>query len=261
MFEMLAKQINSSAINGIRVFDVGSAGLQKAHHAFVRDGYVLLKNVLTPEFTAFCEQTIKFDERVRADSRQFYRDHNLKDGLSDALVDAFHSLSMPLFAAIAGSDVRKQYSFAMKYVAGSNLLPHWDLDLNSISATVCYKGTRQSNPIYIDRARFMNPYVNRVTIKDKATIPADNVERIDVDCMDIGIFRGREHLHWRDLIEFEEDYRAMLIHFTDYTLNGVSMDPPKRDQISGIGAGLLDFDDYMEFRRRYCMYFDSRAGF
>ncbi|HEX7686619.1 MAG TPA: hypothetical protein VF453_02880 [Burkholderiaceae bacterium] len=261
MFDLLAKQINSSAINGIRLFDIDPADLHKASLDFVRDGYVLVKQALTPEFCEFCESTIKFDERVRSDSRQFYRDHNLKDGMSDVLVEMFHSLSVPLFAAIAGMTVKKQYSFAMKYVAGSNLLPHWDLDLNSISATVCYKGSSQSNPIYIDRARFLNPYVNRVTIKDKGSIPRANVARIDVEHRDIGIFRGREHLHWRDLIEFEEDYRAMLIHFTDYNLNGVSMDPPKRDQIEGIRAALIDCEDYMEFRQRYCMYFDNRTGY
>lgn len=261
MFDMLAQQISSSAINGIRVFDITGPALRRAHQDFVRDGYVLLKGVLTPEFSALCQSAIRFDDRVRSDSRQFYRDHNVKDGLSEVLVDTFHSLSVPLFAAIAGTTIRKQYSFAMKYITGSNLLPHWDLDLNSISATVCYKGSEKSNPIYIDKARFLNPYVNRVTVKSKDSIPPANIAEIDVDYRDIGIFRGREHLHWRDKVDFEEDYRAMLIHFTDYVVNGESIDPPKRDQVQQIGAGLLDFEDYAEFRRTYCMYFDAQSGY
>lgn len=122
---------------------------------------------------------------------------------------------------------------------------------------MCYHFTPEhlNNPIYLDRARFENPYPRRVTIKDRRGIPVENVVELHLRAGDVAIFRGRNHLHWRDFVSEEMDYRALLLHFTNYKYKGVLF--TGSDQLPQIDPTLLDFESYDDFRQRYVMYFNN----
>ncbi len=189
------------------------------------------------------------------DPRQFHRVHN--DGACLDFINRFLAASRNYYSAILSADIAPTYAFAMKYIRNSDMEPHFDDFGNSISSTVCYHFTPEhlNNPIYLDRARFANPYPRRVTIKDRQGIPVENVVEMHLRAGDIAIFRGRNHLHWRDFIADEMDYRALLLHYSDYKYKGTFL--TGSDHIPQIDPTLLDFESYDDFRRRYVMYFDA----
>lgn len=214
---------------------------------------------MTKEISELCQSIVLFDNHTKNDSRQFYRNHHLKNENAEKLIGIIHAFSNKLFSTIIEANLYNTYSFAMNYIKGSDMDPHYDLLLNSISATVVFKGSNSYNPIFIDKALFRNPYTHRLTIKDKSSIPVDNIIELNADFCDIVCFRGREHLHWRKKIDFDEDYRAFLIHFTDYSFDGKSLQAPK--EFPGMLHQLVDLNNYIEFRNNYAMFFDPKSKY
>lgn len=231
-----------------------------------RKGYALVRKALSDDIIDFLDKTILFSNAYRNDPLQFYRNHN--DKTFDFIIQKILHLMTDFYQVITEDTLLPTYSFAMNYIKGSHMLPHYDNYNNSVSSTVCCKNTGKPNPILIDKAEFQNPYKMRLTVKSAATIPMRNVESLDVDCGDIGIFRGREHLHWRDKITEDVDYRAVLLHYTDYTYKGKALPAyeisygdthPFADAIGGINMELTNFDDYDSFREKYVMYFSPKS--
>lgn len=153
----------------------------------------------------------------------------------------------------------------MKYNENSELLPHYDNYNMPISSNICYfNEDKIEYPIYIDKAYFNNPHPFRLTVDDKNGIPKDNVIKINANEGDIVIFRGRNHLHWRDK-KYVKDFRALLFHTEDYTYNGqlisyidTSVEKVNIHDIKNINIhGLSHFDNYDIFRKIYCMYFNN----
>lgn len=144
----------------------------------------------------------------------------------------------------------------MKYIKNSDMDPHYDNLHNPISSTVCYHFTPNgtSNPLLLDRAKFANPYTQRMTVADKGGIPTSNVVRMDLAPGDIAAFRGRNHLHWREAISVDMDYRALLLHFSDFKHKNKVV---KGRPIPHVIDSLVDVDDYDKFREVYAMYFEQ----
>jgi hypothetical protein len=154
----------------------------------------------------------------------------------------------------------------MKYNACSELIPHYDNYNMPISSTICYHNDeRIEYPLYIDKSYFNNPHPFRLTIDDKNGIPEQNKIKIELNEGDVGIFKGRNHLHWRDKKDIK-DYRALLFHTEDYTYNSelLSYVHPTDNKstkcdinnIKNINTyALTDITSYDTFRRDYVMYF------
>ena len=73
---------------------------------------------------------------------------------------------------------------------------------------------------------------------------------------DIGIFRGREHLHWREACE-ADSFKGILLHYFDYsTKNG---NPPTQKYIKQLPfllfKGKKVFKDYIDFREKMSLFF------
>jgi hypothetical protein len=127
---------------------------------------------------------------------------------------------------------------------------------------VCYyhPSEQQECPLYLDQITFHNPYPYRLTITDKSSIPLENTVTMNLKPRDIGIFKGRHHLHWRNKITTDIDYRAILLHFNDYYYQSKAVQPVSynqlRESLPNITPTFTYVKNYDEFRQRFVMYFD-----
>ncbi len=256
-FLVASAKIAAVTLDGVRLFkDVPREKLVSWISFWQQHDYLFLQDALTPEAVSLLRQQVTFENMAFADDpRQFHRAHN--DGSCHPFINRFLAASKNYYSAILSAEIAPTYAFAMRYIKNSDMEPHYDDFGNSISSTVCYHFTPEhlNNPIYLDRARFENPYPRRVTIKDRRGIPVENVVELHLRAGDVAIFRGRNHLHWRDFVSDEMDYRALLLHFTDYKYKGMLF--TGSDQLAQIDPALLDFESYDDFRQRYVMYFNT----
>ena len=109
-------------------------------------------------------------------------------------------------------------------------------------------------PLFIDPAKFNNPYLSRVTISTGHVGLKDKVA-VNLIPGDLGIFRGREHLHWREHCHSEK-FKAVLIHFFDYSINGKA---PTQDYIKGLPFRLFKgskrYTNYNDFCSQMYLFF------
>jgi hypothetical protein len=248
-------EIDSIALLGVKMFNPVMPD-ELAYHAdfWRRNEYLVMRNALTPEVMRLLEARIRFDKSTSMDDpRQFYRTHNDED--CQAFVDEFLRQSRDYYEAALATDLLPTYGFAMKYVRNSDMHPHYDNYNNPVSSTVCYHFSPEGerNPLFLDKARFANPFTFRVTVEDRAGIPRENVVRIDLRPGDIAVFKGRHHLHWRERITVDMDYRALLLHFSDVKYRNqlrVARPTPQ------VPHELLDLDNYEAFREQFALYFE-----
>jgi hypothetical protein len=188
---------------------------------FEKNNYVLVKNILTNEIKNYLNNKITFndnDSNALNDVRQFYREHN--DTSCSETIHNFLNIVKPAYCLMLNKKLTNLIGFCMKYNENSDCLPHYDNYNMPISSTICFKNEDSiSYPLYIDKTYFNNPHPFRLTIHDKDGIPKENIIKIDINEGDIGIFRGRNHLHWRDK-KYVKDYRGILVHTEDYSYNG-----------------------------------------
>ena len=258
-FLLTSARISSVTLEGVRLFnDISREGLLALIRFWRENEFLFLRNALTADAMSLLNKRITYNDMTcRNDPRQFYRVHN--DESSASFIASFLAASQSYYSAILAVDIAPAYAFAMKYIKDSDMEPHYDNYNNPISSTVCYHFSPDhlSNPIYVDRARFENPYPRRVTVKDRNGIPVENVVEMNLRAGDVAVFRGRNHLHWRKFVADEMDYRALLLHFSDYKFKGTLLSGA--DQVLNIEPGLIDFDNYDDFRRKYAMYFSSNG--
>lgn len=256
-FAMASAKLASVTLEGVRLFnDLSREKLEALILFWKNNEYIFLRDALTDDAISLLMERITYEEMTCVDDpRQFHRVHN--DESCGGFIHRFLAASRCYYSVLLSVELSAAYAFSMKYIKNSNMDPHYDNFNNPISSTVCYHFSPEhlSNPIYIDRARFENPYTHRVTIKDRDGIPVENVAEMNLRAGDIAVFRGRNHLHWRRFVADEMDYRALLLHFSDYKYKGTLISGT--DQIPLINAHLIDFESYDEFRRQYAMYFDS----
>jgi len=245
-------------VAGVRLFnDRSTEELASLAEFWRANEYLVVPNALTPGAMELLREEITFNELNNMDDyRQFYRVHNDKSCFQ--FIQKIFAASLGFYEAILGSRLLQTNAFAMKYIKNSNLIPHYDNLHTPISSTVCYHFTPEGadNPLFLDRAKFFNPYTARVTVDDKAGIPETNIVRIDLSPGDIAVFRGRTHLHWRQAIENEMDYRAILMHFTDSEYKNALQ---KGRHTPNVTQDLIDLNNYTEFRENYSMYFERNG--
>jgi hypothetical protein len=249
-------RLGNAYIDGISIFNPNTP--QKIfllQDFWQKNDYVKIENALTPAALRLLNKSLTLDAlEALNDPRQFHRIHN--DEACNTFVRDFHSAVHEYYETILTSQLLRCGAFAMKYIRNSDLHPHYDNIHTQISSTICYHSepAGYSNPLFLDKAKFFNPYQQRVTINDKDGIPSRNVVQLDLAPGDLAIFRGRSHLHWRNAIEETIDYRAMLVHFSESQYDGRLIQPRV---VEGIPYTLIDFADYREFRQKYAVYFEG----
>jgi hypothetical protein len=251
----VSDRISSITLDGIQLFQsISDERLHSLTEFWKNNDYLLIADALTPAAIDLLNERIRYGQND-AGELQFHRIHN--EGDSHHFINQFLGASVEYYKLVLAKDLLATYGFAMKYVKNSNLHPHYDNYNNPISSTICYHSAPSDVriPIYLDRARFSNPYPLRLTVKDRDGIPRANVVSLDLRPGDIGIFRGRNHLHWRDAIADEVDYRAVLLHFSDYKYKGTMTAGSGSIQYIA-NAAYVTYDSYDEFRRAYMMYFE-----
>lgn len=243
-------------LDGKRIFKDITVGQVREYGEFWRkNDYLHVKDILSEEIIPFFDEGITFSDGEAADDpRQFYRTHH--DKSSSWIISGFHMAAQQLYEAILSTKVMRMAAFAMRYTEGSDLLPHYDNIFTGISSTVCYRNGPNGKrcPLYIDKAKFLNPYQQRLTVADKAGIPEKNIAKIDLSPGDFGMFRGRTHLHWRETIIGELDCRAILVHFSE---SGYKSELRRPEYVADIPRYLVDMDSYTEFRIKYASYFET----
>jgi len=233
---------------------------------FEQNDYVLVKNILTDEIKKYLSNKITFnDSNALNDKRQFYREHN--DSSCNEIIKMFLNTLKPAYSLMLNKKLTNFLGFSMKYNENSDCIPHYDNYNMPISSTICFKNDDNiSYPLYIDKSYFNNPHPFRLTVDDKDNIPKENIIKIDINEGDIGIFRGRNHLHWRDK-KYVKDYRAILCHTEDYSYNGNTISYINRNDyiwaninnVKNINTySLTDINSYDLFRHDYVMYFQNK---
>jgi len=250
-----APEIESIAVSGVKVFNPVTPD-ELAYYAYFwkRNEYLVMRNALTSEVRRLLEETIGFEKlRRNDDPRQFYRTHN--DEECQSFVHDFLIQARDYYEVALATDLLPTYAFAMKYGRDSDMQPHYDNFDNPVSSTVCYHFSPEGerNPLFLDKARFSNPFTSRVTVKDRGGIPGENFGKIDLRPGHIACFRGRHHLHWRDPINLDMDYRALLLHFSDVKYrNHLRMARPTPQ----VPHSFLDLDTYEGLREQFALYFE-----
>ncbi len=251
-------QLTPAAVLPLSVVNERSAGEFDELSRFWRENdYVVVRKALTPEAIAVLTASVTFEDRDSVDDpRQFYRVHN--DRSCAKLIAELHVAMHGFYERLFGIALQRTAAFAMRYIQNSDLLPHYDNIFTAISSTICYHSAPNGaqSPLYLDRAKFLNPHQQRLTVKDRVGIPLVNIAKLDLQPGDLAAFRGRTHLHWREAVEGQMDYRAVLAHFADAEYNGKLLAPKF---VQGVPRDLVDIDSYQEFREVYASYFE-RSG-
>jgi hypothetical protein len=250
---------------GIKVFNETKTDFEVERIFFENNDYIVIKNILTNEIKEYLFKNIEYDKSVLDDKLQFYREHNKSE--SSDMIHKFYQAIKPFYEYVLDKKLTKFLGFAMKYNENSDLKPHYDNYNMPISSSICYYNEDNIEyPIFIDKAYFNNPHPFRLTVDDKKGIPPENIIKIDATDGDIVIFRGRNHLHWRDL-KYVKDFRALLLHTEDYTYNGKLISYMENsDTITKVNIhdikninihGLTDINSYDTFRKNYVMHFKN----
>lgn len=230
---------------------------------FKNNDYLLLKNILTDEIKTYLFNNITFNDKNELNnSIQFFREHH--DTTCDVFISRFNLAIKPFYEFILQKDLSPFIGFAMKYNENSDCKPHYDNYNMPISSTICfYNEDKNDYPLYIDKAYLNNPHPFRLTVDDKNGIPEENKIKIDINEGDIVIFRGRNHLHWRDKLPIK-NYRAILCHTEDYKYNNKLISYIHNNNIANIKDiqnintfSLTNVNNYEKFRRDYVMYFED----
>ena len=167
----------------------------------------IIRNILTKKGFKYLESNIVFDDFHLGNKAQFFRRHNTEISLPS--VDRFHKDTKNTIKKIIGNEFETSYSFAMEYVKGSELTPHLDLPNNAISATLCYE-TNEDYEIFIDKDYRENNSLTRINSQPR---DRNNALKLNIGKGDIGIFNGRNHLHWRNKATDTVSYKALLMHY------------------------------------------------
>ena len=197
--------------------DVSENILEEYRLFFKSNDYVLIKDILTDECINCFMNTITFNEDTLKDKLQFGRKHNNDFGRLPIILE-FQKETLEFYRKIIGEEYFSTFAFAMEYINGSEVLPHLDLICNEVSSTICYHDTG-IYPLYLCKDFIENNYKNRYTISSSSLISEDTRIELDIRCGDIGIFNGRNHLHWREKLNEDITQRGILSHYS-YTKPG-----------------------------------------
>ena len=223
---------------------------------FKEKGYVVLKGVLSE---ADCEKIYNTMNFIPTKKRsQWFRSHSENSETANLIMSQLRGF----IERIVGSTLWDSYSFGMQYTKQSNntMEGHFDTSENPVSLTFCIHSSESvaKNPICIDKARFSNPLSSRVTISDISDLDNNFIDRIDLKVGDLCMFRGREHLHWRENTD-SNTYAAVLCHYLDYSISdsdGRLTRPHKNytRMIPRISKRRLRLKNYTEFKNKFSLF-------
>lgn len=226
---------------------------------FKEKGYLVLKGVLSQEHCESIYNSINFVPTKKRS--QWFRSHSDNSDVADLIMSQLRGF----IEMIVGSRLWDSYSFGMEYTkkANNTMEGHFDTSENPISLTFCIHSSERDakNPICIDKTSFSNPFCSRLTISDITDIESIRVEKFDLKVGDICLFRGREHLHWRENTDSER-YAAVLCHYLDYSItddHGNSIKPEKNytRMIPRVSKRRLRIKNYSEFKNKFSLFLKS----
>tara|TARA_Y100001954_G_scaffold160792_1_gene170729 strand:+ start:158 stop:1135 length:978 start_codon:yes stop_codon:yes gene_type:complete len=192
---------------------IAKEDILKYKHELDTKGYTVVPQILSSRGIDELNVNVRFGENEGA--LQGWRRHSTKE--SSPTVASFHEDVAFIFRHVLGDVKNSTYSFALEYDEHSFLPPHLELVYNEISMTLCYFRDNESD-LFIDKYWQENKYAERFTAAEDEMPPNGRVERMRLRAGDIGIFNGRNHLHWRDKFATALTWRGILFHFMrDYT--------------------------------------------
>jgi len=192
--------------------DISEEDIEKYKQFYLDNDYVVIKNILTTEIIETFNNYIKFTSKL--DNIQFNRKHNIDwEGNNNYLINFFQKKTLDFYKSITNNNIYSTFSFAMEYNTDCEVLPHLDLIQNEISSTICYN-SEGDYPLYLSNEFIENNYNNRYSLKNSDSIHSEKICKLDINVGDIGIFNGRNHLHWRNKLDKNLNYRALLSHYS-----------------------------------------------
>jgi hypothetical protein len=165
---------------------------------FSKNGYCIVKNVISPELRDFVTQYTLFDEMQDFSPEGPYTQvENAHSKYADPAMESMLLILHPLMEKYTGLDLFPTYSYYRVYRNGDDLAIHKDRPSCEISATICF------NYSYNDK-EFNWPIIMKGCEVNQS--PGDMV-----------IYRGCELFHWRDILKYTEEVWHVqgFFHFVD----------------------------------------------
>ncbi|ETO17811.1 hypothetical protein RFI_19497, partial [Reticulomyxa filosa] len=197
---------------------LGTRNIENARQEFSRKGAVLLKNILSPLECEFLSKY--FADAIRRGYPESVADYD--SGLvrsifnSDRVSFLWLTELNDLMTRIVGRPVKKAYSFLCGYKTQQHnrrpwLLGHTDREDNefTFSITLTHDGPKSPPfPIYAHKKRMVSRR------KNYAFPGFDQVLEFVNDIGDALIFKGRQHIHFRNDMDPKLDtYWTILFHY------------------------------------------------
>lgn len=223
---------------------------------FKEKGYVVLRGVLAETHCKKIYDAMNFIPTKKRS--QWFRSHSDNANVANSIMSQLRGY----IERIAESTLWDSYSFGIEYSkqTDNTMEGHYDTSENPISLTFCIHSSQgdAKNPICIDKASFSNPLSSRLTISDITDIDDTCVDRVDLKVGDLCIFRGREHLHWRENTDSDK-YAAILCHYLDYSISdedGNLIRPEKNytRMIPRVSKRRLRIKNYTEFKNKFSLF-------
>ena len=234
----------NSAIN-IEVFNN-----TEIRRSYINNGFAFIPGAIKRKNCQELYDQMEFKPTRKAS--QFFRSHSAKSLIpSECMNHLIKHLEIVCNHALYPS-----YAFGISYSKKKgDMVAHYDTFANPVSITLCINSSDNDlcNTLFIDPLCFNNPYLQRVTIK-KGFDSIANKCPLDLKVGDIGIFRGREHLHWREKTE-STTYSAILCHYYDYQEAGIR--PPNKNHYKSfkkLYKGRETINSYQEFIENYSLF-------
>ena len=202
---------------------------------FIRDRYVVLRNVIPKDMIEFALNTWKTIEAFPEAKEVFLEgelepipnspktSHNTsRGGHTTPMGVAIHKWLHKELGKRINMDLQETYSFARKYERGAYLKAHSDRPSCEISATMCLGYQSDDGKpwkIWLDNTRNWVDGPDNV-FKSTQGIPIrrrKNAICVDLEVGDILLYQGPNVVHWRDTFIGDYSYHMFLHYYSDST--------------------------------------------
>ena len=204
---------------------------------FIRDRYVVLRNVIPKDMIEFALNTWKTIEAFPEAKEVFLEgelepipnspkaSHNTsRGGHTTPMGVAMHRWVYKELGKRINMDLQETYSFARKYERGAYLKAHSDRPSCEISATMCLGYQSDDGKpwkIWLDNTKNWADKSDMPDVfRSTQGIPIrkrKNAICVDLEVGDILLYQGPNVVHWRDTFIGDYSYHMFLHYYTDAT--------------------------------------------
>lgn len=201
---------------------------------FEKNGFCVIRNVLSKELIEFITQYALFDEMQDYSKEQSpIIDGNPHSKYADPAMETVLINLQNTIETATGLYLYPTYSFYRVYRPGNDLKPHRDRDSCEISATLCFNYNYENYewPIYMEGIKVL------------------------LEPGDLVVYKGIELKHWRDSFDLDQDDAWHVQGFFHYVNQNGPYKHCKFDGREGLGIKLSTKDSYKQDSQKPWLYY------